>query len=318
MDSAEQSRLEQLRSARANQGSAIGHHEQALQQIVPHLQGWCFISRISGAEVEMSQAVLESGFNMGQSWAGGILFFSLKLVPGAEVEKPVKLGDDVTLYSDCVWKIGFNAVWFRNCSHEHQPPLIITSTDLMHSTLPRYSAVWNPSNQTHDLLVKNVTESDLGLYYCAIHEKKVTKANSGVILNEDVYHYGNTSTRLSLSGKITISDLLILVTLTPSIPPVSDCSICWKLLVSVCPVCVLLSSTCVHCIYRNRSAAQFKPDQRETDRRKSQRKNEAEGEEVCYAALDLPSRGQKRLKKKKKRVETSDFSTYSEVRTGGT
>ncbi|KAI4886463.1 hypothetical protein NFI96_028510, partial [Prochilodus magdalenae] len=37
-----------------------------------------------------------------------------------------------------------------------------------------------------------------------------------------------------------------------------------------------------------------------------------EGGDVCYAALDLPSRGQKPLKKKKRRVESSEFSTYSE------
>ena len=39
------------------------------------------------------------------------------------------------------------------------------------------------------------------------------------------------------------------------------------------------------------------------------------GGDVCYAALDLPSRGQKPLKKKKRRVESSEFSTYSEVKT---
>ena len=37
------------------------------------------------------------------------------------------------------------------------------------------------------------------------------------------------------------------------------------------------------------------------------------GGDVCYASLDLPSGGQKRLKKK--RAESSDFSTYSEIKT---
>ncbi|KAI4903484.1 hypothetical protein NFI96_016642, partial [Prochilodus magdalenae] len=115
--------------------------------------------------------------------------------------------------------------------------------------LPRYSAVWNPSNRTHDLLVKNVSESDLGLYYCALHEKKITKELGGVILSEDVYHYGNRTTRLSLLGKIAGSDPLVLFTSstlqTPSTLPVSDCTVCYRLLVSVCLVCVLLASTCV-------------------------------------------------------------------------
>lgn len=41
---------------------------------------------------------------------------------------------------------------------------------------------------------------------------------------------------------------------------------------------------------------------------------QVEEDEVCYASLDIKSRGQKR-QKKKTRVENSDFSTYSEVKT---
>ncbi|KAL6467204.1 hypothetical protein MHYP_G00250080 [Metynnis hypsauchen] len=117
----------------------------------------------------------------------------LPTVSGAEVEMRVRPGDDVTLYSDCVWKTGFYTVWFRNCSHDHQPPLIISATDLMRGAFPRYTFVWNPSKHTHDLLVKNVAESDLGLYYCAVHEKKILDS-------EDVYHHGNRISRLSFLG----------------------------------------------------------------------------------------------------------------------
>ncbi|KAL7841163.1 hypothetical protein SRHO_G00248540, partial [Serrasalmus rhombeus] len=183
-----------------------------------------------------------------------VLFLSLKRISGAEVEMRVRRGDSVTLYCDCVWQSGFSIVWFRNCSHEHQPPLIISTMDLIHSTetskalmfgaFPRYAPVWNQSSQTHDLLVKNVTESDLGLYYCALQEKKIGYGEKGMHY-VDVYHYGNRTTRLSLLD--IPSDNL---PQTPSTPPVSDCSVCWKLLVSVCPVCVLLSSIGVYCICR--------------------------------------------------------------------
>ena len=125
-----------------------------------------------------------------------------------------------SLYCDCVWKSGFSIVWFRNCSHQHQPSLIIstmnlihsaeTSEDLMFGSFPRYAPVWNQSSQTHDLMVKNVTESDLGLYYCAVHEKKITEDETGGGVRKDVYHYGNRTTRLSFLGKITHSSLLIL------------------------------------------------------------------------------------------------------------
>ncbi|KAI4891724.1 hypothetical protein NFI96_005242 [Prochilodus magdalenae] len=131
------------------------------------------------------------------------------LVSGAEVERRlgVRLGDDVTLYSDCVWRTGSETVWFRSSSCQHEPPLVIMPEVLMGNRLPRYSAVWNPSNGTHDLLVKNVSESDLGLYYCALRGKNITKDGAGVIRSEDVYHYGNRTTRLSLPGKTTHSEI---------------------------------------------------------------------------------------------------------------
>ncbi|KAL7841156.1 hypothetical protein SRHO_G00248470 [Serrasalmus rhombeus] len=130
-------------------------------------------------------------------------------ISGAEVEMMVRPGDDVTLYSDCVWKSGFSIVWFRNSSCEHQPPLMISTHDLARRAFPRYSAVWNPSNQTNDLLVKNVSDSDVGLYYCAMYEKNITKDKKGVLHSEDIYHYGKRTTRLSLLGKITHSGLQV-------------------------------------------------------------------------------------------------------------
>ncbi|KAL6467206.1 hypothetical protein MHYP_G00250100 [Metynnis hypsauchen] len=168
------------------------------------------------------------------------------MISGAEVEMRVRPGDDVTLYSDCVWKSGFNTVWLRNSSKEQYPPFIISTEDFMRGAHPCYSFVWNPLSETHDLLVRNVSESDLGLYYCAVHEKKITEDETGVILSEDVYHYGSTITRLSLlDTTIPSAD--------PSTPPVSDCSVCWKLLVSVCSVYVLVSTTCGYCICKHKT-----------------------------------------------------------------
>ncbi|XP_076878606.1 uncharacterized protein LOC143527334 [Brachyhypopomus gauderio] len=103
--------------------------------------------------------------------------------------------------------------------------------------------VWNPSNQTHDLLVKNMSESVLGLYYCALHMTKITKDENGVIISQDVYYYGNRTIRLSLH----------------------ECGVCWTLLITVCPVCVLLSSllssTCVYCLCHKRHTGSKKTNE---------------------------------------------------------
>ncbi|KAL7841152.1 hypothetical protein SRHO_G00248430 [Serrasalmus rhombeus] len=201
---------------------------------------------------------------MERSRAALIMCVLFSRISGAEVEMRVRPGDDVTLYSDCVWETGFNTVWFRNCSHEHQPRLLISTKLFMRGAFPRYFVVLNSSNQAHDLLVKNVTESDGGLYYCAIHKRKITEDNTGVLRNEDVYHYGNRTTRLSL-----------LIPFAQTTPPISDCSVCWKLLVSLCPVCALLSSllssTCVYCICINKPEAEAESGQEWRNRIQSQK-----------------------------------------------
>ncbi|KAL7856250.1 hypothetical protein AOLI_G00198540 [Acnodon oligacanthus] len=362
-----------------------------------------------------------------------IMHLLFSRISGTEVEIRVTPGDDVTLYSDCVWKIGLKQVWFRNSSLEHQPPLLITTKDL--KNLPRYSLEWNPCTETHNLLVNNITESDLGLYYCAYQEKKTTGTRS-----EDVYHYGNRTIRLSLVDTTVRAS----PTQTPSTPPVSDCSVCWKLLTSakvsasktptiispaapasemersrvtlITIMCALLSrisgakvemrvtpgddvtlySDCVwkaglkevwfrnsslenqppllittkdlknlpryslewnpctethnllvnnitesdlglyYCAYQEKKTTGTRSEDvyhygnrtirlslvgkkndvgksETSENRKTAKHEEVGGDGVCYASLNLPSRGQKRLKKT--RVESSDFSTYSEVKT---
>ncbi|XP_058241105.1 uncharacterized protein LOC131349438 isoform X1 [Hemibagrus wyckioides] len=234
-----------------------------------------------------------------------VVFSSQKRISGAEVEMRVRAGDDVTLYCDCVSKGGFYPVWFRNCSHEHQPRLIISFTDFIRSSFPRYSFVFNKSTNTQNLQIKNVTESDQGLYYCALHEINITDSKGGLILQRDVYHHGNRSTRLSVLTELC--DVCV-----------SEGSVSWSLVLSVCAVCVLLSSLlssiCVYCLCTNTTKARVRADLAGSDKRTTLRREEVGEDEVCYASLDVQKLERKKMKRKK-RIQHSDFSTYSEVRT---
>ncbi|KAI4903160.1 hypothetical protein NFI96_009125 [Prochilodus magdalenae] len=220
----------------------------------------------------------------------GVLF---SRISGAEVETRVRPGDNAVLYCDCAWKI-WEPVWFRNSSNEDQTPLIISGETLRKADFSRYCFVWNQVNQTKDLLVKNVSESDLGLYYCALRERKSMEDETGAVVRRDVYHYGNLTTQLSLldppvpcpdlpSTPFTPFTLQNYSTLqkastlqTTSSPPVSDCSVCWKLLVG--------------------------GDDGGDD-------GGADG--VVYAQVNITSKRQNRLKKN--RLELSDICTYSDV-----
>ncbi|KAI4891725.1 hypothetical protein NFI96_023537, partial [Prochilodus magdalenae] len=126
-------------------------------------------------------------------------------ISGVIVEVRVKPGDNATIYCDCALKTRHTVVWLRKSSHKLEPPLIRFTENSGH---PHYSRVWNSSSLTYDLLVEKVTESDLGLYYCALIGKSVD-TNGGRLT--DVFHEANRSTFLSFLGESVHSDLLVLL-----------------------------------------------------------------------------------------------------------
>ncbi len=117
---------------------------------------------------------------------------------GTEVDMRVKAGDSISLYCDCVIPFGSHIVWWRNCSHEHQPSLLIEAVNLFTGMFPRFNFVLNSSSNSCDLHITNVSVFDEGLYYCAIKERKVHDVHS-IISSE--YQYGNRSTHLYVLGK---------------------------------------------------------------------------------------------------------------------
>ncbi|XDV14749.1 hypothetical protein PO909_014945, partial [Leuciscus waleckii] len=90
--------------------------------------------------------------------------------------------------------LGSHIIWLRNCSHEHQPSLIIDSSKLFQGTFPRFSFVQNSSSKSYDLHIENVSVSDEGMYYCVEDERKVNNLH-GV---GSQYQYGNRRTHLSV------------------------------------------------------------------------------------------------------------------------
>ncbi|XP_051761839.1 uncharacterized protein LOC127518759 isoform X3 [Ctenopharyngodon idella] len=236
----------------------------------------------------------------------GVLLFSQNRIYGAEVEMKVRPGDNITLYCDRSLT-GSRFVWLRNCSHKNQPSLEIDIMRLDKEIFQRFSSVHNRSSNSYDLHITNISVSDLGLYYCADVENKVNKDEKDRAYQFEMFYYGNQTTRLSLAEEVTSCSGLLNITCTPR---VSDCLLCWTLLFSVCPVCVLFSSICLYCLCQ-RKTTDAAADQK--DHSRGRNTIEGEDEEVCYASLDVKTRRQKQ--RKTKRVQCSDFSTYAQVRT---
>ncbi|XP_073805760.1 uncharacterized protein isoform X2 [Danio rerio] len=169
-----------------------------------------------------------------------VLLCSLRRITGEKVEMKVRPGVNITLYCDLSLPTGFMIVWIRNCSHENQPSLTIDVRKTNTAILERFQLLQNLYSSSYDLHITNISVSDLGLYYCAKSENKVNKDKKGIISLSEVYYYGNRTTHLSLAEAVS--------------PPVTACVFCWTLLLSVCPVCVLLSSLlssiCVYCFCR--------------------------------------------------------------------
>ncbi|XP_030207878.1 uncharacterized protein LOC115540588 isoform X1 [Gadus morhua] len=223
------------------------------------------------------------------------------------VERTVRPGENVSLQCDCKLSSGETIVWFRNCSHENQPTLTLKWKNRDHGTFDyvenerhfsHLNMKWNDSSKLYTLLIKNITDSHLGLYYCG--SEKTIVIDGDKIVQKYISRYGNLTTRISF----VVGD---------SAAP--DCGECWMLLVILCPssalLLSLLSSLVVYLRCRRKDedlhVAQGTPNSRDVT---SIRNQDEDG--LCYATLDIPLRSQR---PKKKRVQPSEFSTYSAINT---
>ena len=116
------------------------------------------------------------------------------------VELTVRPGGNVTLYCDCKSSQGEYVVWYRNCSHDNQPTLTL-KWDADYQKMNYSHFVWNNSANSYNLVIENITDSVLGLYFCGTEKTAViNQGNEGN--KEHIYRYGNVTTRISF-GKLT-------------------------------------------------------------------------------------------------------------------
>ena len=125
------------------------------------------------------------------------------VVSSYTVELTVRPGENVTLHCDFKPSTGETIVWYRNCSHENQPPRIIIWDELRRNphSFKDLNVMWNHSSKSYNLLIRNITDSHLGLYYCGTEKSYVIDADK--IVQKHIYKYGNVTTRISF-GKLTV------------------------------------------------------------------------------------------------------------------
>ncbi|KAM9398634.1 uncharacterized protein ACWYII_031201 [Salvelinus alpinus] len=215
-------------------------------------------------------------------------------ISAAEVELRVRPGDNIVLHCDIKDRLVTD--WYRNSSVGNGSHFRISDREMKANPVRRFYFLLR-SQQFYDLLITNVSESDLGLYYCGSWQKPVVNMEGFLsdtetaIKYKDVYHHGNVITSLSFETSPT----------EPSSPDV-DCGLCWMLLFSLCPVSALLSSllssACVYSFCRTTAPTD---SQIKTTIRGSESRVQEEGD-LFYASLDI-RQGQRTPKKKEESPE---------------
>ncbi|XP_034059184.1 uncharacterized protein LOC117537902 [Gymnodraco acuticeps] len=236
----------------------------------------------------------------------GVVFFS-HWTSGSELEMSVRPGDNITLYCDCNSSTGVYIVWYRNCSHENQPSLVLDTiprrknfmdNNYSQNPLPRFHFVKSSSSESYDLLIINITETDEGLYYCGTDQFKVEKNEQ--ITSAHIYTHGNISTRIHVNSSEHHPQESKLT---------GDCRVCWMLLFSLCPAVAALSSLLSSLLVYHLCKKEAKEPQ--TDQQTAQTRLNQD-EDVCYAALEIRPASKR---PKRTTTQSSDFSTYSAINT---
>uniref|UniRef100_A0A3Q0S579 Ig-like domain-containing protein n=1 Tax=Amphilophus citrinellus TaxID=61819 RepID=A0A3Q0S579_AMPCI len=141
-------------------------------------------------------------------------------ISGSVVDLTVRLGENITLYCDCKISTEEYIVWYRNCTHENQPRLVlqlkedpwkqISDRATSVNSLPRFHFVKSQFSGSYDLLIMNISDSDEGLYYCGTEKEHLVDEASVKV--KYVHRYGSNTTRILISKYLC--DFFILKNLT--------------------------------------------------------------------------------------------------------
>ncbi|XP_033985274.1 uncharacterized protein LOC117481624 isoform X1 [Trematomus bernacchii] len=234
----------------------------------------------------------------------GVVSFSHGWTSGSELEMTVRPGENISLYCDCKLSTGVYIVWYRNCSHENQPSLVLknvwtlTNIERALNPLPRFHFVRNFSSESYDLLIINTTETDEGLYYCGTETFYVESEKQ--IIRRHLYTNGNVSTRIRLNSSEPDHN--------ETSQNCGDCNgVCWMLLFSLCPAVAALSSLLSSLLVYHLCKKEAKEPQ--TDLQTPQTRQNQD-QDVCFAALEI-----RPVSHRPKRTTTQSSVTYSAIDT---
>ncbi|XP_074544686.1 uncharacterized protein LOC141804245 [Halichoeres trimaculatus] len=130
-----------------------------------------------------------------------VISFSSNWACGSVLVVTVQPGENITLYCDIPRSTGVYIVWYKNCTHKNQPPLVLTTRagEWKNNANPRFHFVNNQASNSYDLLIQNITESDEGFYYCGTEEQSVE--DKECINSKFMKSYGNVTTRIIIKSE---------------------------------------------------------------------------------------------------------------------
>lgn len=146
------------------------------------------------------------------------------------IKRTVLPGGNITLYCDLDSDVG-DVEWHKKYIGVNCPVLSMSER----FAPPRFSVTQNSSTKSFDLSIQNVSDDDLGLYYCTGIKKAVEMTGM--------------TFKVFFQAPLPVS--------LPSCPPPPNHEQCWILLASLCPICAFLgiiSSTCVCCFIREKES----------------------------------------------------------------